>query len=49
MSFCEDNDKTLGSDKQKKTHFFKKDGFNAWVGDVLCWNKKLNEFEIVHV
>jgi hypothetical protein len=39
----------IGKDSQKKTVFVKSTGSTAWAGDVLCWNKSTEDWEVVHV
>jgi hypothetical protein len=49
VSIVEDTDKMIGGNSQKKTVFIKTNGSNAWIGDILCWNTNINNWEIYHV
>jgi hypothetical protein len=49
VSLVDDTDSMIGKDSQKKTVFVKYKTTDAWVGDLLCWNKSTEDWEVLHV
>jgi hypothetical protein len=48
VSLVDDTDSMIGGDSQKKTVFMRGKSYNAWVGDILCWNTNTEDWEIVN-
>ena len=41
--------KMPGSDEVKNRIFFKSKSYDAWAGDLLCWNTAIKDWEVVAV